>query len=151
MGKLNKMASISELMNIDITYGNVRHRFNLFEELEISESSLNKELKKHASSYAFLTMLRTHLLKEVKRLEALKKSTYSKIYSQQKKKTGAGGRPLNDDLAKANAESHSKYKSVIKRLIEAEHNYSIIHNAVTAFETRKDLIQSLSANMRKER
>lgn len=151
MGRLKIHASKSDLMNIDITYAGKRYRFNLFEELQISEAQINKELKDQTSSYSFLTMLNEHLLKSKKELELEKKATYARMYVNFKENFILNGRAASDDACKAKVECSTKFKSVCTELIQTEFNLGIISRAVEAFEQRKDLLQSLSANMRKER
>lgn len=150
MRKLNKIARKSDLMNVSIKYQGKTYKFNLFEELQVNEVSINKELKTHASSYAFLTQLLVHLEKLSKELEVDQKATWSKVYSKNKQKTGSNGRPLTEDQAKANADRSLTYILAHKQWLNALFQKGVIQKAVIAFEQRKDLIQSLSANLRNE-
>lgn len=150
MASLHKISQGSDLMNIDITYKGKRYRFNLHEELQIKETRLNDKLKEHASSYAFLTQFLTHLETYVEELERKYKKTYDKLYIKAKNKT-TGGRPMSDDLCKATAGSSSIYQGALKKYIKAKQDKNIIVRAVRAYETRKDLMQTLSANFRQER
>jgi hypothetical protein len=147
---LNRIAEKSDLMNIDIMYNGKRVRFNLFEELQVKETNINTELKKHASSYSFLTQLLVHLEKQTSILESESKAAWSKVFVQLKKVKGDNGRPLNDDVAKARADKHPIYMKALKKSIEIKFQKNLIARAVQSFETRKDLIQSLSANLRQE-
>lgn len=137
-------------MNVDIRYNGQRYRFNLFEELQVSEDSINKELKTQSSSYAFLTQLLVHLEKLSKELEMEQKAAWAKSYSIFKEEKGNNGRPLTDDLAKAKADKSKTYITAHKAWLNALFQKGIIQKAVVSFEQRKDLIQSLSANLRNE-
>jgi hypothetical protein len=151
MSRLNKIAEKSQLMNIDITYNGKRYRFNLYEELQVKETNINRELKSHASSYSFLTQLRSYLIEEYDLLEAAKTRTYNQLYKRYKgEKSDITNRVNSDDLAKAKAEAHKDYKLAIHRWLKAKLHKNIIDNACKAFESRAFLIQTLSANIRKE-
>lgn len=150
MAKLHKIAETSDLMVIDITYQGKRYKINLFDELQIKEGRLNDRLKEHASSYAFLTQLLTYLETQVEELERVAKKTYDKLYIKYKKTTTTG-RPMSDDLCKASAGANKDYQSSIKALIKARHDKNLLSRAVRAYESRKDLMQTLSANFRNER
>lgn len=151
MARINKTASTDDSMVLDLVYQGKRYKFNMYEELQIKEIHLDKDIKEHPSSYFFLLTLRTNLDANRKLLEARKKRVWNRIYKMEKAKTGAGGRPQSDDLCKAKAEASDKYKKSNQLHIEAERNWSVINNAVMAFQEKKDLIQTLSANLRKER
>lgn len=151
MAKIYKSASTDKMMVLDLTYQGKRYRFNMFEELQIKEINLDKDIKSHPASYFFLLTLRTNLDSQRKLLEAKKKRIWNKIYKLEKNKPGVGGRAQSDDLCKAKAEAHPDYKEVTTEHIESEKAWGIINNAVLAFQEKKDLIQTLSANMRKER
>lgn len=138
-------------MVLKLTYKGKDYKFNMFEELAIKEINLDKDIKEHPSSYFFLRTLRTNLEALKKQLEANRKRVYNKAYKLAKAKTGANGRPMTDDLCKAVAESSDLYKAATKEAIEAERNWGMINDAVIAFEEKKALIQTLSANLRKNR
>lgn len=150
MSKINKTASTDKLMVLDLTYKGKRYRFNMYEELQIKEINIDKAIKEHPSSYFFLLTLRTNLESNKRLLDAARKRTWNKVYKKEKA-YNTGGRPQSDDLCKAKAEASLDYKEATKEWVEAEKAYSLIDNAVKAFEERKALIQTLSANLRKER
>ena len=147
---LYKIAENSDIMDIDITYRNKRYKFNLAEELKIKEGKMGDKLKQHATSYSFLTQLLTHLETQVEDLERQVKKIYDLQYIKAKK-APAVGRVMSDDLCKATAGASVKYQDKIKALIKAKHAKGVIGKAVRAYEARKDLMQTLSANARNER
>lgn len=151
MGKLNQYAEKSSLMKYDITYGGKRYRFNLFEELQVRDKSINSELKSSPSSYSFLTQLRSHIIYELDLLEAAKVRTLNRLYKRYKgEKSKSTGRPNSDDLAWALAEASKEYKEAVHKYLKMKFDKSQLDNAVKGFETRAFLIQTLSANIRKE-
>jgi hypothetical protein len=151
MGKLNKYASESSLMVIDITYKGKRYKFNLYEETRINERRLNQELKTHASSYSFLTMLNNKIIYEFDLLEKDVERTSSKLYVFYKNQiSDQTNKPYSDDMCKAKVLSSDTYKKKLHEMLLMKRNKSDLASAIRAFETRKDLMQTLSANVRKE-
>jgi hypothetical protein len=148
--KLQKYAKLSDLMKISIKYGGKPYEFNLFEELQISQERLNKELTEQASSYSFLTMLHKSLIKQYEASEARKKRKYAELYVRYKKSIPGSGRPPSDDLAKQMVEANKMYIRVVKATIEFKYQMGIIESAIRSYEQRKDMLQSLSANLRNE-
>ncbi len=151
MGLLSKYAEKSDLMNIDITYAGKRYRFNLYNELQVKERNLNSVLKSHASSYSFLTQLNNELIFQYELLEKNVERTYSKLYAIYKeKKSPTTGRPYSDDMCKAKVLSSKMYKKAVYEMLVMKKNKGTLDRCVKAFETRAFLIQTLSANVRKE-
>lgn len=136
-------------MILKLTFKGKQYEFNMYEELAIKEINLDKDIKEHPSSYFFLRTLRTNLEALKKQLEADRKRKYNKAYKLAKAGKGENGRPKSDDLCKAIAESSESYKGATKEAIEAERSWNMINDAVIAFEEKKALIQTLSANLRK--
>ena len=76
---------------------------------------------------------------------------YAKAFSLYKKKVNKEtNRVYNDDLAKQKAISSPRYIKAMKQFNIAEENAGVIHAALKAFEQRKDMLQAVNANMRKE-
>jgi len=152
MGRINKYASRSKLMDIHVQLGDEVFRFNLYEELAISEARVNTELLDQASSYAFLGMLHKKLLRAAKDKELEVVKIYNEGYIRFKKEINEEtGKPINDDLAKAKAATTSEYKLACTLAADIQEKTNLIKVCVDAFEQRKDLIQTISANLRKER
>lgn len=152
MASLNKIASTSPLMEVDVKYEGKRYKFNLFDETQVKEVTLNTELKKHASSYYFLLQLRNKLERQKDLLEAEEERTLNRLFVQYKnRQNDATGRPNSDDMAKALALSSKLYKEAKHAAIIAKHDYNSLRDAVRAYENRKEIMQSLSANLRKEK
>jgi TRAP-type mannitol/chloroaromatic compound transport system substrate-binding protein len=123
----------------------------MFEELSVTEEIINKELKEQASSYFFLTTIHRTLAKRYELLEARKKKLWAQLYTKYKSEVNElTKRPNSDDSAKYMVEDNSKYYKLVKKTILVKNQMEILASAVKAFEQRKDTIQSLSANLRKE-
>jgi hypothetical protein len=150
-GNLNLLSRKARLMNVKIQYGDDLIKFNLYSEIKIDENLINDELQSQPSVYAFLTMLHKKLIKSAKEAEAHKKQLWAKLYLKYKDGVGQYGRAPSDDVCKAKVEKNKEYQEAIKLLIIAESNRDDIQACVEVFEQRKDILQTLSANQRKER
>ena len=151
MSRIQKYAGKSRLMDIHIQLGDEVFRFNLYEELAISEARINTELKEQASSYAFLGMLHKKLIRSAKDKELEVVKVYNEGYIKFKAEINEEtGKPINDDLAKAKAATTKEYKSACNIAADIKEKMDIIKVCVDSFEQRKDLIQTISANLRKE-
>ena len=150
--KLLKYAESSDIMNITIKYGRERFSFNLNEELRINENIINSQIKDQPTSYAFLTMLQQKLIKLAKD----KEFELQKIYARQLESLRGGkdpstGRPPSKDSCEVIILASDEYQEKAKELVLIESNANTIRRAVEAFEQRKDILQTLSANLRKEK
>lgn len=153
MSKIQKYAKSSELMDVSIKLENGEvFKFNLYEELEISEDRINFEATQLASSYAFISTLRARLAKVVDDRKLEKDKLWAKAYVEAKRTINNDtGRPYSDDAAKAQAELDTKYLKMSSLWNEAKYKVSLLEGVVKAFETRASLIQTISANNRKEK
>lgn len=152
MSRLNKYARKSDLMNVQIKYGDEMFRFNLYQETKIKEESINQELQNQPSSYAFLIMLHKKLIGVKSSTESLKDRAYAKAFIGYKTSVDdSTGRATSKEVAKEKAQIHKKYIEAEQAYLKANLNCNIIEACVRAFEQRKDILQTLSANQRKER
>ena len=152
MGKLKGYARASNIMRINITFGGEQFQFNLADELVVNENRINSEIMEQPTSYAFLTTLLTKLIREKEEAEKNLEVQFSKVYNRYKEKLNElTGRPYDKEYAHHIATANPSV--VIKReiFIKAKHDVGIISSAVKSFEQRSFLIQTLSANIRKER
>lgn len=141
----------SPLMIIRITHEGEKFTFNLYKELRIrNESLMNKDLQQQPSYYGFLMVLHKKLLSSFEELKSDRKKTYGQLFFKAKGEK-LNGRPLSDDLAKAWVEKHSKYILATRACITAKDQADTVYSCVRAFEQRKDLLQTLSSNIRREK
>jgi len=141
----------SDFTIINIRYGNERVSFNLMQEVRITPDIINDELKGQASKYGFCLMLHKKLLTEFERLKLRKNKIYGILFFKAKEQKGQMGRYFSDDLAKAWVEKHPKYQKACLACIKSKDDADAIYSCIKAFEQRKDLIQSLSSNIRNEK
>ena len=150
--KLLKYAQTSSLMDIEINTGNEVVKFNLHKEVKIDESFISRDLKTQPSYYGFLSMLHKGLLKLLMELKVREKKAYASAYLKHKRSINKDtNRPNSDDVAKQKAELDIRYLKSQKLVIAMNYNVSRVESCVRAFEQRASLLQTLSANRRKER
>ena len=147
--KLIQYATRSNLMDINVSYGKEDFSFNLSGELAIDENIINREVKEQPSSYAFLNMLYKKLIRAFKEAEKKMERKYSQLFLKYKQEKEDSGRSLNNDSVKAKINIDPVYNELWNEFIEAEHQAMVLEVCVKAFEQRVNLIQTLSANLRK--
>ena len=151
MGKLLKYSLSSGIMNVNITYGNETFKFNLIQESKIDRDVINKEITEQPSIYGFLTMLQTRIFNEMNFTERLMEKTYSKIYNKYKEEVNPQtGRIYDKEYVEQLVISNKEFQLKRREFLELKADYNIITVCVKTFEQRANLIQTLSANIRKE-
>lgn len=139
-------------MHILVKYGDELLKFNLNDELIISEERINSEIKDQPSAYGFLGLLHKKLVRIMKDKEMELKKEYSRLYILYKeKKDATTGRPFSDTFVDARIIINLKYQVKFKEFVQAEEDASSIEVCIKAFEQRANMVQTLSANIRKDR
>lgn len=150
MKKVNEYSEKSNLMKIKVDYDGETFSFNLFEELQINESTINREIKSQPSSYAFLSMLHVKMISIHDMAKKEMEATYSKIYSEHREQINPiSKRPYDKELAEALTLKNTTYRIKCQKYIKAKTNMQTLEACVKAFEQRSYLIQTISANTRK--
>ncbi len=134
--------------SLSILYNGEKIRINITEELAISEQVINSQLKEFPSSYSFLLLLRSNAIKERNNLDRQKDIAYSEAYLFFKDSNSNG---MTNEKANHKANTSSKYVSLYEKWLKACYRASTLDDICKAFESRQAIIQTLSANLRKER
>lgn len=139
---------ISEIRDdiISVKYKGKIVTINIIKELSIDENIINSQLKNIPSSYAFLCLLRDNLIKKRDALEREKNIAYSKAWLFYKESDNR----LNNDTANHKAMVNPKYLSIEERYLKAVHKANKLISICRAYESRERIIQTLSANIRKQ-
>lgn len=139
---------ISEIRDdvISVKYKGKLVTINITKELSIDENIINSQLKNIPSSYAFLCLLRDNLIKKRDTLEREKNIAYSKAWLFYKESDNR----LNNDTANHKAMVNPKYLSIEERYLKAVHRANKLISICRAYESRERIIQTLSANIRKQ-
>ena len=139
----------SEVNQISIRYKNEDFEFSLWQELSIDEDNIEKELKTQPSYYGFLLLLQKKLNTRFEDFKRRRRKVYGKLLLRAKSQK-VGSRFMNDETARAWVESHPQFDKITKLCIKAKDDADTIYAAVQGFQQRKDLLQTLSSNRRKE-
>jgi hypothetical protein len=150
MSRISKYSK-SKINIISIQYGEEKITINVAREAKIDSNNIEDEIKRQPSNYGFLFMLHKRLLTEFEHLKLRRKSIFGELLAAAKRRTNSSGRPLSDNDAKAWVESNKKYIRISERCINKRDEADQVLGAVRALEQKKDLLQSLSANLRTER
>lgn len=139
---------ISEIRDdiISVKYKGKLVTINITKELSVDENIINSQLKNIPSSYAFLCLLRDNLIKKRDTLEREKNIAYSKAWLFYKESDNR----LNNDTANHKAMVNPKYLSIEERYLKAVHKANKLISICRAYESRERIIQTLSANIRKQ-
>lgn len=151
-GRLLLKAKTSSLMDISIQMDGEKMKFNLFEELRIDEKTINREIREQPTYYAFLAVLVVKLAKKTMDLEKEMEKTYAELYLDFKKELDpTTNRAYNNDTVEALITEDEGYQKALTKYQKALTDKNILEACSKAFEQRAHLLQSLNANVRKEK
>lgn len=149
--KLLDLAKESKLNNIKIKLGDQVIRFNLFDELIVNENNLTDESLEQPLMYGYLgmvhqklTRLRADAQQEVDKMKALA------IVRAKGVADPLTHRAKSKEFAEAEAELDEDYQGALTKLAKLKFQTGILYTCLKSFEQRKDLIQTISANVRKQ-
>jgi len=152
MGKLNKYASGSRIMEVSFKIGRERFKFNLSEELKVDEDTVSRELMSQPNSYAFLLMIRAKLNKYVKNLDKEKKALRATKWEDLiQTKNPYTTRPWTKDEIQFKLDNDEEVDELDDKLMKRQYELELIDNCIRSFEQRSDLIRTLSANLRSQK
>lgn len=150
MKKLSNYRKL-DFQTISVQYGNELITFNLNSELRINDDDLQGELITQPKYYGFLLLLQKKLTTEFEILKQRRKTIWAKLYLRAKGKMIEGtARQYTEEMAKSWADSHKDFQRITSQCIAAKDDADTIFAAVKAFEQRKDILQTLSSNNRKQ-
>lgn len=152
MKRLKRLATKSSILDINLKISGEKVKFNLLEELQINTRKVNEELMEQPTHFAYLSLLmvKTKQIKDQKE-HALEKVRNAIFIDYKDDIDNNTGRPYSNDLAEAYITEQDEYQEALKEYQEAETNFLQIKTCVDSFQQRKDLLQSLSANIRQEK
>nr|DAL41700.1 MAG TPA_asm: recombination, repair and ssDNA binding protein [Caudoviricetes sp.] len=139
---------INEIKNdiISVKYKGKIVTIDVSKELSIDENIINSQLKVIPSNYAFLCMVRDNYIRKRDMLEREKNIAYSKAWLFYKE----SNTKLNNDTADHKAMVNPKYLSIEERYLKAVHKANKLISICKAYESRERILQTLSANIRKQ-
>ena len=139
---------ISEIKDdiISFKYKGKLVTINISRELEINENIINSQLKNIPSNYALLCLLRDKIIKRRDKLEKEKDYAYSKAWLYYKESDNR----LNNDTVSHKALTSKIYIKANDKYLKALDKANRFISICKAYESRERIIQTLSANIRKQ-
>ena len=139
---------ISEIKDdiISFKYKGKLVTINISRKLEINENIINSQLKNIPSNYAFLCLLRDKIIKRRDKLEKEKDYAYSKAWLYYKESDNR----LNNDTVSHKALTSKIYIKANDKYLKALDKANRFISICKAYESRERIIQTLSANIRKQ-
>lgn len=131
---------------VDIELGDDHIVFNLKAELSFNPDSVNSKLNEQPTHYAFISMLYKRALIVKREKERILEKTRAKLFSAYKTE----GKIAND-LAEAMVVKDIDYQRAYKEFLSISATVDILEVCVRSFEQRSMLMQTVSANIRKDR
>lgn len=144
-----KSSKDSAYSTIEIVYGKDKVRVNMFRELKIEEETIEDSLKRQPVTYGFICTAYQGAVQEVKLFKLELDGFYSELYNKYKDKV-ISGKYLTKEALENKIKSDPKYRLMCKKLIRLETSKGILEDFKRALEQKKDIMQTLSANRRKE-
>lgn len=143
---MDKLNDIKKHVSVTFEYDGEQYTLDISKELSINTNLLNDSLKNSPSSYAFLCLVRDTYLKKKETLERERDLSYAQIWIYFKEAYPK----WNNEFTNQKTISSSKYQSICKELESITYIYDTISSICKAFESRERILQTLSANLRKQ-
>lgn len=142
------MESINQIKDdiLEISYKGKKVSISISKELAIDESTINTQLRTLPSNYAFLCLLRDKAIKKATKLEKEKEYAFSKAWLFFKEADSK----CNNETATHKALTSNKYQAAEKRYLKAQDKANVLVSICRAYESRERIIQTISANLRKQ-
>lgn len=147
--KKTKIKSLNEAkknLRFSFEYQGAKYDLDLSKELSIDENLLNTHLIDSPSNYAFLCLVRNHYLNLKEKLEREKETVYASIWYYYK---DLYPKWVNEMVTQKTI-ANTKYQNISEKLEEINFTYNTISSICKAFESREKILQTLSANLRKQ-
>ena len=140
---MEKKVKLSEIDDniIKVKYKGKTLIINISEELSINENIINSQLKNIPSNYAFLCSIRDDYI-----LEREKDFAYSEAWLFYK----TSDNKMNNDTVSHKALTNRKYRSIEDKYLKAVDKANRLISICKAYESRERIIQTISANLRKQ-
>ncbi len=143
--KATKIKEISD-DEITVSYRGKIYTINITQELAIDENILNQQLKNIPSNYAFLCLLRDKSIKQRDKLERDKELAYAKAWVYYKESDSR----VSNELATNKALTNNSYREIEARYLKALDKANRLISICKAYESRERILQTISANTRRQ-
>lgn len=132
---------------LEVEYQGKKVSIDITKELAINESIINSQLREFPSNYAFLCSLRDKAIKVRDKLEKEKDRKFSELWIFFKNSDSK----MTNDTATHRTISNKKFQDAEDAFLKASYKASKLTSICRAYESRERILQTLSANLRKEK
>jgi hypothetical protein len=155
MSRLSKYALKSKVGLVRLEFEGEKFLFNLAKEVRLTRLHIDKEIIEHPPIYGFLTTLHKKLILKCKEAEIeLEKVSAERflfyLTSQKSRYYKDMASYPNSTTAKELVKKDVDYLRIAQTYVKLNGDKDIIESCVKAFEQRAFLLQTLSANNRKQ-
>lgn len=128
------------------------HKFDLNVDLDVNKTEINEELSGQPASFAWYATLHELAKSKVQTLKYQLELLESQLDQDFRKNWDAkvGNIKMTEASLQAVIKATPDYQELMETYLEAQKNQGILGVAKQAFEQRKDMLISISANMRGE-
>lgn len=131
---------------IKVKYRGQTLSIDLFKELSIDENLIDSQLKDSPSNYFIFTQLRDKYIRKRDDLAREKEEAYSKAWIFYKDSNDR----LNNEYVSHKANTTAKYMSICKRYNRLVEKTNMFISICKAYESRENILRTISANLRKQ-
>ena len=132
--------------HILVKYKGKEVSIDITKELQIDENTLNYQLRDIPSNYAFLCLLRDEATRKRDKLARARDFAFRNAWVY----FTATDSSMSNDLATHKATSSSKFQSMDKKFLKAQDKANRLISICKAYESRERILQTISANTRKQ-
>lgn len=141
-----------KLLTLHLNVGGEKIKVNLLKELKLVRPTLSISLRHQPSHYAFIGMAHRSLLAELQAAELDLKRITSRVFLKYAGSMNpTTGRSYSNEMAREKTNISPKVIKAEDKVLEIRANVQKLELALRAFEQKKDIMQTLSANIRKEK
>lgn len=138
-------------MNVDIKPIKVKYQgkvltIDVNKELSINPNKLDSQLMQVPSSYYILCNIRDKYIRKRNELAQQKEEAYSRAWTFYKDNNPN----WNNDYVSNKATTNNKYVSLCNRHLKAEEKAAMFIAICKAFESKENILRTLSANLRRQ-
>lgn len=134
------------LKPLKIKYNGQHYTIDLNKELSINENLIGSQLRDSPSSYYLLCTIRDKYIKERDSLAREKEYAYSQLWTYYKD----SNERWNNDYVDNKVKQSKKYSSICDRYIKAQEKANQFISLCRAYESRENILRTISANLRKQ-
>lgn len=140
-----------DLLRLQFALNKRRYKIDLIAELRINDNNLNTEIEQQPAKFAWFAVLYNHAVSTYDKLYEYKKEVYAKLDKRVRQRLEDRGQRVTDKKVDAIIRRSTAYKKITNRVLDARHDMNILQYVVESFRQRKDMLQSLSVNIREEK